>query len=199
MNQPLDDFLQQNFYEPLGAYTTRFNPTDNQLSVQAIAPTEFDKIYRKKMIAGTVHDERAAMMGGVSGHAGLFSSALDLAKLGQMLLQEGKYGGYQYYKPETVRTFATKMYKGRRAIGWDRPVQSEWNSPTSLTASPLTYGHTGFTGTCMWIDPEFNLVYIFLSNRVYPDRNTRLISSNIRSRIQDVVYQSIFNYCLHSQ
>ena len=199
LNQPLDDFLQQNFYEPLGAYTTRFNPTDNQLSVQAIAPTEFDKIYRKKMIAGTVHDERAAMMGGVSGHAGLFSSALDLAKLGQMLLQEGKYGGYQYYKPETVRTFATKMYKGRRAIGWDRPVQSEWNSPTSLTASPLTYGHTGFTGTCMWIDPEFNLVYIFLSNRVYPDRNTRLISSNIRSRIQDVVYQSIFNYCLHSQ
>ena len=200
LNQPLDDFLAQNFYEPLGAYTTRFNPTDNQqLSVQAIAPTEFDKIYRKKLIAGTVHDERAAMMGGVSGHAGLFSSALDLAKLGQMLLQEGKYGGYQYYKPETVRTFATKMYKGRRAIGWDRPVQSEWNSPTSLTASPLTYGHTGFTGTCMWIDPEFNLVYIFLSNRVYPDRNTRLISSNIRSRIQDVIYQSIFNYCLHSQ
>jgi CubicO group peptidase (beta-lactamase class C family)/beta-glucosidase-like glycosyl hydrolase len=199
LNQPLDDFLQQNFYEPLGAYTTRFNPTENQLSVQAIAPTEFDKIYRKKLIAGTVHDERAAMMGGVSGHAGLFSSALDLAKLGQMLLQEGKYGGYQYYKPETVRTFATKMYKGRRAIGWDRPVQSEWNSPTSLTASPLTYGHTGFTGTCMWIDPEFNLVYIFLSNRVYPDRNTRLISSNIRSRIQEVVYQSIFNYCLHSQ
>lgn len=199
LNQPLDDFLAQNFYEPLGAYTTRFNPTDNQLSVQAIAPTEFDKIYRKKLIAGTVHDERAAMMGGVSGHAGLFSSALDLAKLGQMLLQEGKYGGYQYYKPETVRTFATKMYKGRRAIGWDRPVQSEWNSPTSLTASPLTYGHTGFTGTCMWIDPEFDLVYIFLSNRVYPDRNTRLISGNIRSRIQDVIYQSIFNYCLHSQ
>ncbi len=199
LNQPLDDFLAQNFYEPLGAHTTRFNPTDNQLSVQAIAPTEFDKIYRKKLIAGTVHDERAAMMGGVSGHAGLFSSALDLAKLGQMLLQEGEYGGYQYYKPETVRTFATKMYKGRRAIGWDRPVQSEWNSPTSLTASPLTYGHTGFTGTCMWIDPEFDLVYIFLSNRVYPDRNTRLISSNIRSRIQDVIYQSIFNYCVHSQ
>lgn len=199
LNQPLDDFLAQNFYEPLGAYTTRFNPTDNQFSAQTIAPTEFDKIYRKKLIAGTVHDERAAMMGGVSGHAGLFSSALDLAKLGQMLLQEGKYGGYQYYKPETVRTFATKMYKGRRAIGWDRPVQSEWNSPTSLTASPLTYGHTGFTGTCMWIDPEFDLVYIFLSNRVYPDRNTRLISSNIRSRIQDVIYQSIFNYCLYSQ
>jgi CubicO group peptidase (beta-lactamase class C family) len=151
------------------------------------------------MIIGTVHDERAAMMGGVSGHAGLFSNAIDLAKLGQMLLQEGYYGGYQYYKPETVRFFSTKIYKGRRAIGWDRPVQSEWNSPTSLMASPLTFGHTGFTGTCMWVDPEFNLVYIFLSNRVYPDRSTRLNSANIRSRIQDVIYQSIFDYCTHSQ
>jgi CubicO group peptidase (beta-lactamase class C family) len=198
LNQPLDDFLAQNFYEPLGAYTTRFNPLDN-FSTQTIAPTEFDKIYRKKMIIGTVHDERAAMMGGVSGHAGLFSNAIDLAKLGQMLLQEGYYGGYQYYKPETVRFFSTKIYKGRRAIGWDRPVQSEWNSPTSLMASPLTFGHTGFTGTCMWIDPEFNLVYIFLSNRVYPDRSTRLNSANIRSRIQDVIYQSIFDYCTHSQ
>ena len=198
LNQPLDDFLHQNFYEPLGAYTTRFNPLDN-FPVQTIAPTEIDKIYRKKLIAGTVHDERAAMMGGVSGHAGLFSNASDLAKLGQMLLQEGYYGGYHYYKPETVRLFSTKMYKGRRAIGWDRPVQSEWNSPTSLTASPLTFGHTGFTGTCMWIDPEFDLVYIFLSNRVYPDRSTRLNTTNIRSRIQDVIYQSIFDYCAHSQ
>lgn len=197
-NQPIDEFLAQNLYEPLGAYTTGFTPLD-RFPAQQIAPTEDDKIYRKTHIAGTVHDERAAMMGGVAGHAGLFSNATDLAKLGQMLLQEGSYGGYRYYKPETVALFAAKQFdKSRRGLGWDKPVQSEWNSPTSLKASPKTYGHTGFTGTCIWIDPEFNLVYIFLSNRVYPDRSGKLITSNIRSRIQDVVYESIFDYCAYN-
>jgi beta-N-acetylhexosaminidase len=198
LNQPLEDFLAQNFYEPLGAYTTGFNPLD-RFPVQYIAPTEYDKIYRREPVAGTVHDERAAMMGGVSGHAGLFSTANDLAKLGQMLLQEGKYGGYRYYKPETVRLFADRMYKGRRGLGWDKPVQSDWNSPTSLSASPRTYGHTGFTGTCLWVDPEFDVVYIFLSNRVYPDRSGRLLTANIRPRIQELIYQAIFQYCANSQ
>lgn len=194
-NQPIDEFLAQNLYEPLGAYTTGFNPL-NRFPAQQIAPTEDDKIYRKTHIAGTVHDERAAMMGGVAGHAGLFSNATDLSKLGQMLLQGGSYGGYQYYKPETVELFTAKQFdKSRRGLGWDKPVQSEWNSPTSLKASPKTFGHTGFTGTCIWIDPEFNLVYIFLSNRVYPDRSGKLITANIRSRIQDVVYESMFDYC----
>ena len=194
-NQPIDEFLAQNLYEPLGAYTTGFTPL-KRFPVQRIAPTEDDKIYRKTHIAGTVHDERAAMMGGVAGHAGLFSNATDLAKLGQMLLQEGSYGGYQYYKPETVNLFTAKQFdKSRRGLGWDKPVQSEWNSPTSLKASPKTFGHTGFTGTCIWIDPEFDLMYIFLSNRVYPDRGSKLITSNIRSRIQDVIYESIFDYC----
>jgi CubicO group peptidase (beta-lactamase class C family) len=138
------------------------------------------------------------MMGGVAGHAGLFSNSTDLAKLGQMLLQKGAYGGYQYYKPETVELFTAKQFDhSRRGLGWDKPIQSEWNSPTSLKASPKTFGHTGFTGTCIWVDPEFNLVYIFLSNRVYPDRSGKLITSNIRSRIQDVVYESIFEYCNH--
>lgn len=196
LNQPLEDFLQQNFYEPLGASTTGFTPLNN-FPTTIIAPTEVDKIYRRSLVQGTVHDERAAMMGGISGHAGLFSNANDLAKLGQMLLQEGYYGGYQYFKPETVRLFTAKQFdKSRRGLGWDKPIQSDWsNSPTSILASPKTFGHTGFTGTCMWIDPEFNLVYIFLSNRVYPDRNTKLINLNIRSRIQDVIYQSIFSYC----
>jgi CubicO group peptidase (beta-lactamase class C family)/beta-glucosidase-like glycosyl hydrolase len=197
-NQPIDDFLAQNLYEPLGAYTTGFTPL-KRFPAQRIAPTEDDKIYRKTHIAGTVHDERAAMMGGVAGHAGLFSNATDLAKLGQMLLQEGSYGGYQYYKPETVNLFTAKQFdRSRRGLGWDKPVQSEWNSPTSLKASPRTFGHTGFTGTCIWIDPEFNLVYIFLSNRVYPDRSAKLITSNIRSRIQDVIYDSIFDYCQYN-
>ena len=196
LNQPLDEFMAQNFYEPLGANTTGFNPL-TRFPKEEIAPTEEDKIYRRATVVGTVHDERAAMMGGVSGHAGLFSNANDLAKLGQMLLQEGKYGGYSYFKPETIRTFTNKTFeKSRRGLGWDKPIQSDWkNSPTSLLASPRTFGHTGFTGTCMWIDPEFNLVYIFLSNRVYPDRNTKLLTTNVRSRIQDVIYQSIFDHC----
>lgn len=198
LNQPMEDFLRQNFYEPLGAYTMGYTPL-NYFPAQIIAPTEDDRIYRKTRVIGTVHDERAAMMGGIAGHAGLFSNAGDLAKLGQMLLQEGYYGGYHYYKPETIRMFTHKQFeKSRRGLGWDKPVQSDPASPTSLFASPLTFGHTGFTGTCMWIDPEFDLVYIFLSNRVFPDRNNKLINSNIRSRIQDVIYQSIFTYCAYS-
>jgi beta-N-acetylhexosaminidase len=194
LNQPIDDFLQQNMYEPLGAYTTGFNPLD-RFSPLRIAPTEEDNIYRKSTVVGTVHDERAAMMGGVSGHAGLFSTANDLAKLGQMLVQNGKYGGQTYFKPQTVELFSNKQFKkSRRGIGWDKPIPSDWNSPTSLLVSSRTYGHTGFTGTCMWIDPEFDLVYIFLSNRVYPDRNSKLLNANIRPRIQEVIYKSIFEY-----
>jgi len=197
LNQPIDEFLQQNLYEPLGAYSTGFTPL-NRFSKQTIAPTEDDKIFRRTFIEGTVHDERAAMMGGVAGHAGLFSTANDLAKLCQMLLQEGYYGGYQYYKPETVRLFTDRQFEtSRRGIGWDKPVQSDWSSPTSLLASPRTFGHTGFTGTCIWVDPEFDLVYIFLSNRVYPDRNNKLSQANIRSRIQDAIYQSVFNFSLY--
>ncbi|HYG20419.1 MAG TPA: serine hydrolase [Ohtaekwangia sp.] len=198
LNQPMEDFLNQNFYEPLGAHTTGYTPL-NDFPAQLIAPTEDDRIYRKTLVSGTVHDERAAMLGGIAGHAGLFSTANDLAKLGQMLLQEGSYGGYQYYKSSTVQMFTHKQFeKSRRGLGWDKPTQSDPNGPTSVYASPQTFGHTGFTGTCMWVDPEFNLVYIFLSNRVFPDRNNKLITSNIRSRIQDVIYQSIFNYCAYT-
>jgi beta-N-acetylhexosaminidase len=198
MNQPLDDFLWQNLYEPLGAQSIGYNPL-NRFPASMIAPTEFDKIFRKSMIAGTVHDERAAMMGGVAGHAGLFGTANDVAKLGQMILQKGYYGDYQYLKPATIELFTSKQFENsRRGLGWDKPLQSDWASPTSLFASARTFGHTGFTGTCIWIDPEFELVYVFLSNRVYPDRSSKLISSNIRSRIQDVIYQSIFTYC-HDQ
>ncbi|MGC3946036.1 MAG: serine hydrolase [Chryseolinea sp.] len=195
LNQPINEFVEQNFYEPLGAYTAGFMPLD-RFPKQQIAPTEYDRIYRRTLVVGTVHDERGALMGGVAGHAGLFGTASDLAKLGQMLLQEGYYGGYRYYKPETVRLFTNKQFdKSRRGLGWDKPVQSDWSSPTSLKASPRTFGHTGFTGTCLWVDPEFDLVYVFLSNRVYPDRSGKLISANIRSRIQDVIYDAIFTYC----
>lgn len=195
INQPMEDFLQQNFYEPLGAYTLGYTPL-SRFPAGMIAPTELDTLFRGGLLIGTVHDERAAMLGGVSGHAGLFGTANDLSKLGQMLLQEGSYGGLQYYKPETVRLFTTKHFESsRRGLGWDKPVQGEWNSPTSRYASPSTFGHTGFTGTCLWVDPEFDLVYIFLSNRVFPARSDKLILTNIRSRIQDVIYEAIFKYC----
>jgi CubicO group peptidase (beta-lactamase class C family) len=196
LNQPIEDFLQQNLYEPLGSSTTGYLPLQ-RFSYERIAPTENDKLFRRSLLIGVVHDQGAAMMGGVSGHAGLFSTANDLAKLGQMLLQEGRYGGYRYYKPETVRLFTQRTFTtSRRGLGWDKPTPSDPSGPTSLYASPKTFGHTGFTGTCIWVDPEFNLVYVFLSNRVHPDMtNNKLINANIRSRVQDVIYESIFNYC----
>jgi CubicO group peptidase (beta-lactamase class C family) len=195
LNQPQEEFLQQNIYEPLGASTMGYLPLERFPS-DRIVPTEMDTLFRKSLLVGTVHDEGAAMLGGVAGHAGLFSNAIDLTKLGQMLLQNGYYGGQQYFKPQIVQYFATRQFEtSRRGLGWDKPLQSEWNSPTSLLASPLTFGHTGYTGTCIWIDPAFELVYVFLSNRVYPTRsNNKLSAMNIRSRIQDTIYQSIFSF-----
>ncbi|NJM24173.1 MAG: serine hydrolase [Bacteroidia bacterium] len=200
LNQPMEVFLEQNLYEPLGASTMGYLPR-LRFPKEQIAPTEDDKLFRKSLLVGMVHDQGAAMHGGIAGHAGLFSDANDLAKLAQMLLQEGYYGGTRYYKPETVRLFTNKQFAlSRRGLGWDKPTVSEWNGPTSLHASPLTFGHTGFTGTCIWVDPEFDLVYIFLSNRVHPDMtNNKLLTSNIRSRIQDVIYESIFNYAQYGK
>lgn len=196
LNQPMEDFLAQNLYDPLGAASTGYLPL-NRFAKTQIAPTEDDKLFRRRLLVGTVHDQGAAMHGGVAGHAGLFSNANDLAKIAQMLLQNGYYGGLQYFSPHTVQLFSQKQYaSSRRGLGWDKPLQSDWNSPTSLYASPKTFGHTGFTGTCVWIDPEFSLVYIFLSNRVHPDMtNNKLLHANIRSRIQDVIYRAIFSYC----
>ena len=136
------------------------------------------------------------MHGGIAGHAGLFSNANDLAKLGQMWLNKGAYGGVRFFKPETLDLFTAKQYEdSRRGLGWDKPLLNDWNGPTSIYSSSKTFGHTGFTGTCIWVDPEFNLIYIFLSNRVHPDRSNKLLNANIRPRIQEVIYQSIFEYC----
>lgn len=194
INQPMDEFLEQNFYEPLGATTLGYRPLE-RFSPAQVAPTEIDTIYRKQLVHGTVHDERAAMLGGVAGHAGLFGDADDLAKLGQMLLNGGTYGGVRFFKEETVNLFTAKQYENsRRGLGWDKPT-GDWNSPTSDLASARTFGHTGFTGTCIWVDPQFDLVFVFLSNRVWPDRSNKLLNANIRTRLQEVVYKSIFNYC----
>ena len=196
LNKPMQEFLEQNLYGPLGAFTTGYLPRQ-RFSAQRIAPTENDKLFRKKLLTGYVHDQGAAMHGGIAGHAGLFSTANDLAKLGQLWLNKGHYGARRYYKPETMELFTSKQFEdSRRGLGWDKPTQSDWNGPTTLYASPQTFGHTGFTGTCIWVDPEFNLVYVFLSNRVHPDMtNNKLLNANIRSRIQEVIYQAMFNYC----
>ncbi len=194
LNQPINDFLYQNFYEPLGATSTGYKPLV-RFPISQLAPTENDRLFRRTLLIGTVHDQGAAMMGGVAGHAGLFSNANDLAKLAQMWLQEGAYGGIRYFRPETIRLFSDQQYAtNRRGLGWDKPT-GDLNGPTGIYASPKTFGHTGFTGTCVWVDPEFDLVYVFLSNRVHPDMtNNKLLSANIRPRIQDVIYEGIFDY-----
>jgi beta-N-acetylhexosaminidase len=195
VNQPIEEFLQQNFYDPLGLNTLCYLPLCRN-SVNTIAPTEYDNYFRKILVNGLVHDQGAAMLGGVAGHAGLFSNALDLAKLMQMNLQDGKYGGNTYFMNGTVERFTSQQYESnRRGLGWDKPVLGEWNSPTSAYASRKSFGHSGFTGTAVWVDPEFQLVYVFLSNRIYPDaENKKLIENNIRTRIQDLIYQSIWSY-----
>lgn len=196
LNQPMEDFLAQNLYDPLGAYTTGYLPLD-RFSPERIAPTERDTLFRKSQLVGYVHDQGAAMHGGIAGHAGLFSTANDLAKVGQMWLQQGWYGGQRYYRPETIELFTSKQFSdSRRGLGWDKATPGDWTGPTARYASGRTFGHTGFTGTCIWVDPEFDLVYIFLSNRVMPDmNNNKLLNANIRTRIQQVIYEAILDYC----
>lgn len=196
LNQPIEDFLVQNLYDPLGASSLGYLPL-NRFDANRIAPTEKDKLFRRSLLIGHVHDQGAAMHGGVAGHAGLFGTAMDLAKLGQLWLNGGSYAGLDYFKKETVHLFTQKQFtNSRRGLGWDkRDFVNEAISPTSKYSSANTFGHTGFTGTCLWVDPDQELVYVFLSNRVHPDMtNNKLLNLNIRTRIHDVVYESIFNY-----
>lgn len=188
---PENIYVQKELYTPLGMQTAGFLPL-YRFHADQIIPTEEDKTYRHALLDGYVHDPTAALMGGVAGHAGLFASANDLAILYQMMLNRGTYGGVQYIRPETVDLFTAKQSAvSRRGLGFDRwdPI-ADHHYPSEL-ASPQTYGHTGFTGTCVWVDPKYNLVYIFLSNRVNPTVSSKLSSLNIRPRIQDVVYQAI--------
>lgn len=194
LNQPIDEFMSQNFYEPMGMSTMGYNPLC-KLPLNRIVPTEIDYKYRGGLVWGNVHDPTAAMKGGVAGHAGLFSNATDLAKFGQMQLNKGIYGDMVFFSPETVELFTkTTGSNGRRSLGWDRPDNNEKNTPASKYASPESFGHRGFTGTAIWIDPVYNLVYIFLSNRVYPTaRNNKLNDLKYRQKIQDIVYQSLWD------
>lgn len=189
----LNTFLQTNFYKRLGAYTTTYNPL-TKFPKEIIVPTERDNFLRKQLLQGYVHDEGAAFMGGISGNAGLFSNANDMAKLCQMFLNDGIYGSERYLSKETTRLFtSTKSAKSRRGLGFDKPDPlSSKASPTSPSTPVSTYGHTGFTGTAFWVDPDNNLIYIFLSNRVNESRAQKKINTlSIRPRIQEEIYKAL--------
>ena len=187
----LEDFVQAQFYKPLGMERAGFNPR-KRFQKEMIVPTEQDTEFRKTLLHGYVHDQGAAMVGGIAGHAGLFASTNDLGILYQMLLNRGSYGGKQYFKPETIDMFTAKQSSiSRRGLGFDRwDPKSKEGFPSKL-ASSKTYGHTGYTGTCVWVDPQYNLIYIFLSNRVNPTVTNKLSKLNIRERIQDEIYKAI--------
>ncbi|TDQ07688.1 serine hydrolase domain-containing protein [Pedobacter metabolipauper] len=188
---PLNQYVWDNFYKPLGMQTAGFLPR-NRFSKDQIVPTEQDTYFRKTLLEGYVHDQGAALVGGVSGHAGLFASANDLAIIYQMLLNKGSYGGQQYFKPQTVDLFTQKQSDvSRRGLGFDRWDPDLTKKYPSELASPQTYGHTGYTGTCVWVDPSRGLVYIFLSNRVHPSVTEKLGNLKIRGRIQDAINKAI--------
>lgn len=189
--KPLNEYVAKEFYEPLGMQTAGFLPR-NRFSREQIVPTENDTYFRKTLLVGYVHDQGAAMVGGVSGHAGLFASANDVAIMYQMFLNKGTYGGEQYFKRETVDMFTAKQSAvSRRGLGFDRWDPDLTKKYPSALASNMTYGHTGYTGTCVWVDPARGLVYVFLSNRVHPSVSDQLSKLSVRGRIQDVINKAI--------
>jgi len=196
-NKPLDIYAEDAFYKPLGLQHLCFKPL-YKFKLNEIIPTEKDDYFRNQLVHGYVHDPGAAMLGGVAGHAGLFGNANDLAVLMQMFLQNGYYGGYQYIKKQTVKEFTKQQFPlndNRRGIGFDRPLEEDKEQgPTCESVSDDSYGHSGFTGTYTWTDPKYNLVYVFLSNRIHPTaNNTKLIKMNTRTKIQQVIYDAILD------
>jgi beta-glucosidase-like glycosyl hydrolase/CubicO group peptidase (beta-lactamase class C family) len=194
-DQSIDKLVQQHLYSSLGANFTSYNPS-GIFSDDQIVPTEEDKYFRYEKVHGFVHDMGAAMQNGVGGHAGLFSNANDVAKIMQMYLQKGFYGGKRYFKQETLDKFNTCYYcenNNRRGVGFDKP-QLEEIGPTCGCVSMTSFGHSGFTGTYAWADPDEELVYVFLSNRTYPTQeNQLLLSYNIRTEIQRLIYEAIID------
>lgn len=194
--ESLDQYVRRHFYRMLGASSLGYLPL-NRFDVNRIVPTQDDKFFRQQWVDGYVHDPTSALMGGVAGHAGLFGNAGDLAKLLQMYLQDGSYGGETYISAETIHKFTSRAYLNglnRRGLGFDKPLlnSKDKGGPTCKQASASSYGHTGFTGTMVWVDPEFELVYIFLSNRICPDEsNTKLMDLNVRTNIQECIYKSM--------
>jgi beta-N-acetylhexosaminidase len=191
-----ETYLKKEIYEPIGATTLTYNP-ERFFPKERIIPTERDTFFRKIQIHGTVHDEGAIMMGGVSANAGLFGTATDLAKLMQLYLNGGSYGDQRIIAQESIDEFTKYQFtenNNRRGLGFDKPLleYDSVKSSVAKDASPASYGHSGYTGTFVWVDPEYELIYIFFSNRVFPTRNNRKIyEMNVRPNIQQVIYDSI--------
>lgn len=194
-----DYYLYDTFYKKIGATKLVFNPLD-RIPVTAIIPTELDTFFRKSLVHGSVHDEAAAMLSGISGNAGLFGNTTDLAKLLQLYLNEGTYGGERFIEKSTFQDFTRCQFcdeGNRRGLGFDKPLieYDEAKSYVAKSASQYSYGHSGFTGTFFWIDPAEDLIFIFLSNRVYPSRNNRkLYTMNIRPAIHQAAYDAIYDF-----
>ncbi len=190
--QTLDKYLEENFYKPLNLLHTDYRPKETQ-NIKNIVPTIEAIDFRNSQIKGNVHDETAALLGGVAGHAGLFSNTEDLFAICQMLLNKGEYKGKRYIDSTTVDLFTRthfEKHNNRRGLGFDKPLLHSKSSHTSKYASKSSYGHSGFTGTYLWIDPENETILIFLSNRVYPDAKTnKLANLNIRTDIHDLIYE----------
>ncbi len=191
---PLEKYVDSVFYQPMGLQSMGYLPL-NKMSKEIIAPTEYDLFFRKQLIQGHVHDPGAAMMGGVGGHAGVFSTAEDLGIMMYMFMNHGSYGGVSYLNSSTLDEFTSCQFcdeDNRRGIGFDRPSSEKNSGPTCNAVSSLSFGHSGFTGTLAWADPKEDLVYVFLSNRVYPNAdNNKLLKMDIRTDIQQVIYDAI--------
>lgn len=190
--KPLDVFARENFYQPLGLTTMGYNPR-NRFSLDRIPPTEDDKTFRYRLVHGDVHDQGAAMVGGVGGHAGLFANANDVAVIFQMMMNYGTYGGERYINDATLREWTKCQFcaNNRRGAGFDRPTMSE-KGPTCDCVSAASFGHTGFTGITAWADPDSGIIYVFLSNRSHPfAENPKIINMGIRTRIQQVIYDAV--------
>ncbi|MCO6496276.1 MAG: serine hydrolase [Chitinophagaceae bacterium] len=191
----VDQYADKNFYKPMGLTSIGFNPR-NRFDTNLVAPTELDTYFRHQHLRGDVHDEGAAMFGGVAGHAGLFSSAESVAAVYQMFLNKGKLNGKHYIKRRTIKRFTSYNSPiSTRGIGFDKPQRDnltrKGNPYPSRFASSKTFGHTGYTGTAVWADPKYKMVYVFLSNRVNPTRSNELYTYNIRGAIQDAAYRAI--------
>ena len=192
-NMPLNQYVMTSFYQPMGLRSIGYKPLE-RISIDRIMPTEQDDYFRQQVIRGYVHDMASAMLGGVSGHAGLFSNANDLAVIMQLLLNKGEYNGVRYLKPETVKLFTTRFQGcSRRGIGFDmKELDTKAQQNMCVSASDLAFGHLGFTGTVTWADPKQDLVYVFLSNRTFPSmNNNKLIHMDTRIKIHQAIYDAI--------
>jgi len=184
----LDDYLKFHFYQPLGLRFLTYKPLE-RFPADVIVPTQDDRFWRKDLVRGYVHDEAAAILGGVGGNAGLFANAEDLATLFQMLLNGGNYGGNDFFESETIDYFTSSTHGNHRGLGFDK---ARYNYTASKSAARSTFGHSGFSGTCVWVDPEEELIYIFLSNRIHPNaRNSELKKLRVRQRIHQVIYDAL--------